>query len=207
MELLREHVDEEGASILLHIFSTGRHVTEIAEITRDLAETMGGGGVETHPMSLISVVGRERGIRRRPAVNHELAVGDETPDVVVRMSPFIVLVLRNPLDNAVQYDIVRHNAVRHSAIQHNIGDIVVIVLAVVDDGIGVAVIHIADDDSGIPSVRKSVIFGKGREDSRAPGSTSDSTSPINWSTRSAARLASRTTNPWVRPPLSRSCPR
>ncbi|ELY35159.1 signal-transducing histidine kinase-like protein [Haloferax volcanii DS2] len=203
-ELLREHVDEEGADILSRILSTGRHTTEITEVARDLMETMSGGGVETRPMSLASAVDRERGVGKRLAADRELAVDGEIPDVAVRANPLIASVLGNLLNNAVQHNAVQHNAVQHNAVQHNADDTVVTVSAAVDDDAGMAVIRIADDGSGIPDARKSVVFGKGKRDSKAPGPASDSTSSTNWSTRSAARSTSRTTNPRVRSSSSRS---
>ncbi|QIB78855.1 PAS domain-containing sensor histidine kinase [Haloferax volcanii] len=153
-ELLREHVDGEGADILSRILSTGRHTTEITEVARDLMETMSGGGVETRPMSLASAVDRELAVRREAFPNATFAVDGEIPDVAVRANPLIASVLGNLLNNAVQ---------------HNADDTVVTVSAAVDDDAGMAVIRIADDGSGIPDARKSVVFGKGEKGLESTG--------------------------------------
>ncbi|WP_148416212.1 PAS domain-containing sensor histidine kinase [Haloferax sp. KTX1] len=153
-ELLREHVDEEGADILSRILSTGRHTTEITEVARDLMETMSGGGVETRPMSLANAVERELAVRREAFPRATFEVDGEIPDVAVRANPLIASVLGNLLNNAVQ---------------HNADDTVVTVSATVDDDAQTARIRIADDGSGIPDARKSVVFGKGEKGLESTG--------------------------------------
>ncbi|WP_049917637.1 PAS domain-containing sensor histidine kinase [Haloferax denitrificans] len=153
-ELLREHVDEEGADILSRILSTGRHTTEITEVARDLMETMSGGGVETRPMSLSNAVERELAVRREAFPHATFEVDGAIPDVAVRANPLIASVLGNLLNNAVQ---------------HNADDTVVTVSATVDDDAQTAVVRIADDGSGIPDARKSVVFGKGEKGLESTG--------------------------------------
>ncbi|MFC7131360.1 PAS domain S-box protein [Haloferax chudinovii] len=153
-ELLREHVDEEGADILSRILSTGRHTIEITEVARDLMETMSGGGVETRPMSLANAVERELAVRREAFPHATFEVDGEIPDVAVRANPLIASVLGNLLNNAVQ---------------HNADDTVVTVSATVNDDAQTARIRIADDGSGIPDARKSVVFGKGEKGLESTG--------------------------------------
>ncbi|WP_049967395.1 PAS domain-containing protein [Haloferax prahovense] len=153
-ELLREHVDGAGADILSRILSTGRHTIEITEVARDLMETMSGGGVETRPMSLVNAVERELAVRREAFPHATFEVDGEIPDVAVRANPLIASVLGNLFNNAVQ---------------HNDGSAVVTVSATVDDDADMAVIRIADDGSGIPDARKSVVFGKGEKGLESTG--------------------------------------
>ncbi|POG55279.1 PAS domain-containing sensor histidine kinase [Haloferax marisrubri] len=153
-ELLREHVDGEGADILSRILSTGRHTIEITEVARDLMETMSGGGVETRPMSLVNAVEREIAVRREAFPHATFEVAGEIPDVAVRANPLIASVLGNLLNNAVQ---------------HNDDDTVVTISAAVDDDTETAVIRIADDGTGIPDARKPVVFGKGEKGLESTG--------------------------------------
>ncbi|WP_396611407.1 PAS domain S-box protein [Haloferax sp. S1W] len=143
-ELLSDHVDEDGRDILERILSTGRHTIEITEVARNLIETMSGGVVEAHPVSLSDTLDRELASLRHAFPQATFDVEGDIPEVAVRANPLLASVFGNVLNNAVK---------------HTDGDPTITISATRDDD--VVEVRIADDGPGIPDSRKELVFGKG----------------------------------------------
>lgn len=148
-EVLREHVDEAVADEHLDpIVSANRHISELTEISRDLAEAVGGeSSLDSEPVSVSTSLNRtiDRVKARYPEATFDEPATD--PAVNVEANDLLDSVFSNLLNNAIQ----------HNDRQTPRVDVGLEVLEE-DDEIR---IRIADDGPGIPDQRKDVIFGRG----------------------------------------------
>ena len=71
MELLQEHVDEEGMEYLEKVLISGEHIVELTEIARDYAETVT--GEDAPPVSVNALATDEEGEELPP-------IGEEEPE-------------------------------------------------------------------------------------------------------------------------------
>jgi len=154
MELLQEHVDEEGMEYLEKVLISGEHIVELTEIARDYAETVTGEDeVDVKPISLRSTLQRELDLRRESFPEAAFRVAGDIPDVDVMANEMLSSVFRNLLNNAVQ---------------HNDNDepLVEISVEARDDAV---IIRIADNGPGIPDEQKASIFEKGEKGIESSG--------------------------------------
>ena len=155
MELLQEHVDEEGTEYLEKVLTSGVHIVELTEIARDYAETVTGENeVDVKPISLRSTLQREIELRRESFPEAEIRTAGEIPDVSVMANEMLASVFRNLLNNAIQ-----HNDADEPLVEIDC------------DTRDEAVIgRIADNGPGIPDGQKEAIFEKGGKGSESSGS-------------------------------------
>lgn len=145
MELLEEHVDEEGRDYLQKTLSSGRNIVELTESARDYVElVVDGDDMELEPVSLESILRTEIDLRREMYSNAEFTIDDKIPDAELLANELLSSVFRNVLNNAVQ-----HNDTQEPKIT----------VSIADTGTDV-VIQIADNGPGIPDDEKESIFGK-----------------------------------------------
>lgn len=148
MELLGDHVDEEGHEYLERTLDSGRHIVELTESARDYVElVVEGEDIETEPVALESILQTEIDRRQEMYTKAEFVVNGEIPDMEVLANDLLSSAFRNVLNNAVQ-----HNDTAEPTIT----------ISFEDSGTDV-VIRIADNGPGIPDEQKESIFGKQAE--------------------------------------------
>ncbi|WP_235271425.1 HAMP domain-containing sensor histidine kinase [Halorubrum saccharovorum] len=154
MELLEDHVDDEGKEYLQKILASGEHVVELTEIAHDYVETVvSNEELAVEPISLRSALTTELSLREESFPQAEFVVDGSIPDVAVAADGMLSSVFRNLLNNAVQ---------------HNDKDTPVVEVSCEprDDGVDV---RIADNGPGIPDDKKEFVFGKGERGLGSPG--------------------------------------
>ncbi|WP_050032221.1 sensor histidine kinase [Halorubrum halophilum] len=154
MELLEDHVDDEGKEYLQKILASGEHVVELTEIAHDYVETVvSNEEVAVEPISLRSALTTELSLREESFPQAEFVVDGSIPDVAVAADGMLNSVFRNLLNNAVQ---------------HNDKDTPVVEVSCEprDDDVDV---RIADNGPGISDDKKEFVFGKGERGLGSPG--------------------------------------
>lgn len=145
MELLKDHVDEEGREFLQKTISSGRHIVELTESARDYVELIvEGDDTELERLSLESILRTSVDLRREMFSNAEFVVDGEIPDVELLANDLLSSVFRNVMNNAVQHNDTQEPKVTVS-------------FAVTGTDV---TIRFADNGPGIPDDRKESIFGK-----------------------------------------------
>jgi PAS domain S-box-containing protein len=149
LEVLADHVDDEGEEMVEKVLDSTEHVLELTETARHLVEATVGDDISDtlEPVSLVSVLRTEIEKRREMYPEATFAVDGDLPGVVVLANGALSSVFGNLLNNAVQ---------------HSQGDDPTVELSVTeaDDEVTVAV---ADDGPGVPDGQKESIFGKGEK--------------------------------------------
>ncbi|GAA0505676.1 PAS domain S-box-containing protein [Halorubrum aquaticum] len=154
IEILEDHVDDEGRGYLEKVLHSGEHVIELTEIARDYVEmTVSNGDLAVEPTPLSSVLATEVALREESFPDAEFVVHDPLPEVDVAANGMLGSVFRNLLNNAVQ---------------HNDKDVPVVEVSCESRDEDVEV-RIADNGPGIPDDRKNEVFGKGERDFDSPG--------------------------------------
>lgn len=148
VELLQDHVDEEGADCLRRIRTSSEHAVELTEIAHEYVETVvDGEDIELNPRPLRPTLEHEIKLRRESFSRDEFELSADIPDVEVRANEMLASVFGNLLSNAVQ-----HNDKENPTVE--------ISYDVRDEDI---VVHIADNGPGISDAEKESIFEKGRK--------------------------------------------
>lgn len=143
MELLEDHIDDEGKEYLQKTLSAGNHIVELTDLAHDYVELL----IEEDKMSvrsvpLASTLQTEINIRQEIHTEAEFVVSDEIPDVEVVANEMLTSVFRNLLNNAVQHNNKSDPEVTIS-FDTNATDVVV---------------GVADNGPGIPDDQKESIF-------------------------------------------------
>jgi PAS domain S-box-containing protein len=146
LELVGDHVDDEGADALARAVDAGRNVVELTEIARDYVRLIVD---EEQPdleaVDLQRVV--EDVLTRRRELYPDVDFTVDVPPVTVAANKMLSSVFTNALNNAVQ-----HNDRERPAVS---------VTAEVSDD--VVQVRVADDGPGIPDERKEQVFGRNEE--------------------------------------------
>jgi PAS domain S-box-containing protein len=154
MEMLEDHVDDEGEEYLRKILASGEHVVELTEIAHDYVETVvSNEDLTIEPTPLQSVLTTELALREESFPQAEFLVEGSVPDVAVTADGMLSSVFRYLLNNAVQ---------------HNDKDTPVVEVSceIRDD---VVEVRVADNGPGIPDDKKEIVFGKGERGLGSPG--------------------------------------
>ena len=154
LEVLQEHVDDEGQDAFEKILNSGDHVIELTEIARDYAEMVVSEEEPTvESISLCSVLDTELSLREESFPDAEFIVDQLPREVEVAANSMLSSVFRNLLNNAVQ---------------HNDKDTPVVEVSCEKQD-GNIEVRIADNGPGIPDDQKDVVFGKGEKNLDSPG--------------------------------------
>lgn len=153
LELLEEHVDDEGRELLEAAAQSASDAVSLTQTAQELSETM------------LEEDATETGVRLRPTLEPEIeearsAFEDATvevdgtvPDATVRADGMLGSVFRNLLTNAVRHNDKERPEVTVSATEG-------------DERI---VVRIADNGPGVPDDRKEDIFGRGEQGLESEG--------------------------------------
>ena len=136
LDVLGDHVDDEGGPTLDRIESAAQHVVELTSVARDLARTVGddaGDGPTLEPVSLTRMLLEEVEKCRESFEEATIDPPASPPALTVEANELLSSVFRNLLNNAIQ---------------HNDGDPVVVVTLAEEHGR--AVVRIADNGPGVP---------------------------------------------------------
>ncbi|MBV0902179.1 PAS domain-containing sensor histidine kinase [Haloarcula salina] len=154
VEILTDHVDDEGAEYLQKILASGEHVVDLTETARDYVETVTSNeDVAVEPISLDSILETELSLRRESYPAAEFVLNGSLPEVTVAADSMLSSVFRNLLNNAVQHNDEDTPHVEVSCV-------------VRDEAVRV---RIADNGPGIPDDQKDIVFGKGERGLGSPG--------------------------------------
>ncbi|RDZ47720.1 hybrid sensor histidine kinase/response regulator [Haloferax sp. Atlit-19N] len=148
-ELLAERVDDddnEAREYVEIVRKRANHAVELTETARDMAEMMGGRGVENERVPLRPVLESELASLRDMAPDATVTVNSEIPAVAVLADDMLGSVFRNLLTNAVQHTDKDEPTVDISVSETERGDRVVV--------------RVADDGRGVSDERKEAIFAK-----------------------------------------------
>lgn len=154
LDILAEHVDDEGADSLERVQRASQRVIDLTEVAREYVEVVTNEAtLDLHPVSLDSAIQEEIAARREQYPDAEFTVTGDVPEVDVRANKMLSSVFRNLLNNAIQ---------------HNDSDTPRIDIEVerTDEYVTVSV---ADNGPGIPDVQKETVFGKGEQGLESPG--------------------------------------
>ncbi|MUW14958.1 PAS domain S-box protein [Halorubrum sp. CBA1125] len=145
-ELLAERAGESEQEYLDKIISSGTHIVELTEITKDyIKQLTSEEEFPVRPTSLRAIIENELDLRRASYPDAKFVLDEEIPDVSVVGNELLESVVRNLLNNAVQHNDKDEPVVRIS-FEVNEDDVVV---------------QIADNGPGVPDERKESLFGKG----------------------------------------------
>lgn len=148
VELLEDHVDDEGRQPLQRIADTAEHVLELTETAGEYAEVVTDDhDLETKPVPLRETLQHVLDVRRESFPDAEFVVDGEIPDVDVMANEMLGSVFRNLLNNAV-----RHNDEDDPAVEVRC-----------ETSADAVHVHVADDGPGIPDHQKQVIFEQGEK--------------------------------------------
>ena len=143
LELVSDHVDDEGADALARAVDAGRHVVELTEVARDYVRLI----VEEQQPE-IDAVDLQRVVEDVLTRRRELYPGADftvdVPPVTVAANGMLASVFTNLLNNAVQ-----HNDRERPTVS---------ITAETDEG--TVRVRVADDGPGIPDGRKERVFGR-----------------------------------------------
>jgi PAS domain S-box-containing protein len=154
MEMLEDHVDEDGQEYLRKVLTSGKHVVELTEVVRDQVEVLTSDGeIEVIPTPLRSILQTEIELRRESFPEAEFAITGDIPDQSVMANRMLKSVFRNLLNNAVQHNNTDEPFVEISCEMR-------------DEDV---VVRIADNGPGIPDEQKETVFGKGEKGLESPG--------------------------------------
>lgn len=143
-EILEDHVDDEGQEFIDRITHSGRHIVELTEVARDIAEAIASGeGVELEPVDLTHVL-TEEVTKRKEMFDDATIEIREPPDpaTTVLANEMLASVFRNLINNAVQHNDSDTPTVEITAVER-------------DDSV---VVRIADNGPGISDDLKDRIF-------------------------------------------------
>lgn len=145
MELLDEHVDDEGLEYLRKTHAAGMHIVELTEIARDYVElVVEEDEMQRRPVLLGSILRTEIELRREAFPRAAFTVSGELPDIEVTANEMLSSVFRNLLNNAVQ-----HNP--------NPDPTVTVACDVRETDV---IVRVADNGPGIPDPLKETVFAK-----------------------------------------------
>ncbi len=153
VELLGEHVDDEGRSYVETAIESARDAVELTKTARDLAEVMLQAETDPEPVPLRPSIESQLETVRSTYDDVAITVEDQIPRVNVVATEMLDSVFRNILKNAVQ-----HNDEGTTEIS--------VRTTVQDDHV---VVRIADNGPGVPDDRKTAIFGKGQKGLESDG--------------------------------------
>lgn len=153
LEILDDHVDEEGREYLETALESAHTATELTETARELAEAMLQADSERYPVSLRGTLHREIEDVRSTEEQALIRMDGEAPQVHVLSNDMLSSVFRNLLKNAIQ---------------HNDADLPEVEVRVTLDR-DTAIVEIADNGPGIPDEQKDEIFAKGERGLQSEG--------------------------------------
>lgn len=154
VDLLSDHVDDEGRDLLDTVERTGNHLVDLTHRSGTVARAVLDGSANAHEPTPLAPTLREEIDSRRRTFEHARFVVSDLPDVDVVADDLLPSVFRNLLTNAVTHNDRPHPEVRVSARR-------------TDDAVVVAV---ADDGPGIPDARKETVFERGERGAESDGS-------------------------------------
>jgi len=154
LDILAEHVDDEGIDSLERVQQASQRVIDLTEVAREYVEIVANEEtLDLHPVSLDSAIQEEIAARREQYPDAEFTVTGDVPEVDVQANKMLPSVFRNLLNNAIQ-----HNDSETPRID--------IEVERTDEYVTVSV---ADNGPGIPDVQKETVFGKGEQGLESPG--------------------------------------
>jgi PAS domain S-box-containing protein len=153
VEMAGDHVDEEGAEYIEQALERSRHVVELTQTARDLAETMLEDEGKRKPVSVGRAVSESVEKADSTGDREVVVVDGDLPDATVLADDMLASVFHNLLQNAIE---------------HNPADEPTVSVSV-DEFAETVVVRVADDGPGIPDDRTEAIFGKGEKGLESPG--------------------------------------
>lgn len=153
VELLEEHVDEDGLSSLEMAMDGARNAVELTNTARDMAEVMLRTEADHEAIALRRTLKRQIDELESEHPAAEVEIDGTIPHVAVQANELLDSVFRNLLKNAVQ-----HN-------DKSVPEITVFG-ETTDDAV---VVRIADNGPGIRDTQKDQIFGKGEKGLNSEG--------------------------------------
>lgn len=156
LDLLGDHLDDEGRERLDTLRSRVDHVVELTHTARNITETLSVESeetMETAPIRLDQVLADEMENARSSFPEAEFSLSDDVPAVSVAGTELLDSVFRNLFNNAVQ---------------HNDAETPVIHVETETDAETVTV-EIADNGPGIPEGQKESIFERGEKGQASSG--------------------------------------
>ncbi|MBC9987963.1 PAS domain S-box protein [Haloferax sp. AS1] len=143
MEMLEDHVDEDGQEYLRKTLSSGEHIVELTDLAREYVElVVKGDDMNVKPLSLDSILRPEIDARREMFPEAKFVIDSDIPNIELLTNELLSSVFRNLLNNAVQHHDKKEPEIYISVDVHE-KDVIV---------------HIVDNGPGIPADQKESIF-------------------------------------------------
>lgn len=153
VEMLRDHVDDAGASHLETVLESARQAVELTETAREIAEVLLRSEADHEPIPLRSVLSQEIDDASSAYPDATITMEGSIPDVPILADDMLGSIFRNLLKNAVQ-----HN---------DEPEPIITVSATATDE--TATVHVEDNGPGIPDDRKETVFERGEKGADSAG--------------------------------------